>query len=124
MAGQRPVAIRIGINYCPPAGRFPIAEAMPVLRSSFATEDGEGGSIPPSRLAVFTSSRKPPADSMTWSAVTVTLDLNENPGDLCRANRKLIPNAVGRAGFDRDGGFLGQQQLFGNNHRRRQRVRC
>ena len=46
-------------------------------------------------LALLTSSRKPPSDSMTRSAVTVTLDLNENPGDLRGANRKLIQHGVG-----------------------------
>lgn len=51
--------------------------------------------FPPSQPAMFTSSRKSGADSISWSAVTVTLDLNENPGDLGGANRKLIHHGVG-----------------------------
>jgi hypothetical protein len=38
---------------------------------------------------------KVPADSMTWSAAAVTLDLNENPGHPGGASRKLIQHAAG-----------------------------
>jgi len=78
--------------------------------------DGESYDEIPERrqtpVAVFTSSMKPLANSIIGSAATVTLDLHENPGDLGGANRKLIQHGVVRAGFDRHGGFLRQQQSF------------